>query len=41
MALCDRLEAGLVADEETRGRLVETVLREALEADGNHRELAY
>ena len=30
MAVCDRLEAGLAAGEETRGRLVEAVLREAL-----------
>ena len=31
MAVCDRLEAGLVAGEETRGRLVEAVLQRALE----------
>ncbi len=30
MAVCDRLEAGLAAGEETRGRLVEAVLHEAL-----------
>ena len=30
MAVCDRLEASLVAGEETRGRLVEAVLGEAL-----------
>ena len=40
MAVCDRLEASLAAGEETRGRLVEAVLREVLEADGSHRELA-
>ena len=33
MAVCDRLEAGLAGGEETRGRLVEAVLYEALEAD--------
>ncbi len=30
MALCDRLEAGLAAGDETRGRLVEAMLRETL-----------
>ena len=30
LAVCDRLEAGLAAGEETQGRLVEAVLREAL-----------
>ena len=39
MALCDRLEAGLAAGEETRGRLVEAVLWEVLEA-GTGREAA-
>ena len=34
MAVCDRLEASLAAGEETRGRLVEAVLWEALETDG-------
>ncbi len=32
MAVCDRLEASLARGEETRGRLVEAVLREVLEA---------
>ena len=31
MAVCDRLEASLVTGDETRGRLVEAVLYEALE----------
>ena len=30
MAVCDRLEAGFAAGEETRGRLVEAVLREVV-----------
>ena len=34
IAVCDRLEASLAAGEETRGRLVEAVLWEALETDG-------
>ena len=38
MAVCDRLEASLAAGEETRGRLVEAVLREALKTDGNRPE---
>ena len=33
MAVCDRLEANLAAGEETRGRLVEAVLRGALELE--------
>ena len=33
MTVCDRLEAGLAAGEETRGRLVEVVLHETLESD--------
>ena len=38
MALCDRLEASLTTGDETRGRLLESVLHEALEvaADGDH-----
>ena len=38
MALCDRLEATLAVIDETRGRLLESVLHEALEmaADGEH-----
>ena len=38
MALCDRLEASLTTRDETRGRLLESVLHEALEvaADGDH-----
>ena len=36
MTVCDRLEAGLAGGEETRGRLVEAVLREAL-VPGLHR----
>ena len=32
MAMCDRLEASLATDDETRGRLVEAMLREALES---------
>ena len=35
MALCDRLEASLATGDETRGRLVEAVLYEALRTDGN------
>ena len=31
MALCDRLEASLTTRDETRGRLIEAVLHEALE----------
>ena len=31
MAVCDRLEAGLAAGDETRGRLIHALLREALE----------
>ena len=31
MALCDRLEASLTTGDETRGRLLEAVLHEALE----------
>ena len=34
MALCDRLEASLATGEETQGRLLESVLHEALEAGG-------
>lgn len=34
MAMCDRLEASLAAGEDTRGRLVEAVLYETLETDG-------
>ena len=34
MGLCDRLEGSLTAGEDARGRLVETVLYGALEADG-------
>ena len=41
MALCNRLEASLVAGEETRGRLVEAVLHDALKPGRSHRELAY
>ena len=39
MALCDRLEVTLAVIDETRGRLLESVLHEALEmaADGEHR----
>ncbi len=37
MAVCDRLETSLAAGEETRGRLVEAVLREVLESDRNRR----
>ena len=33
MAVCDRLEASLARGDETRGRLVEAVLRETLESD--------
>ncbi len=40
MKLCDRLEASLTGGEETRGRLVEAVLREALEPKKNPPELA-
>lgn len=38
MALCDRLEASLTTRDETRGRLLESVLHEALDtaADGEH-----
>ena len=38
MALCERLEASLTTGDETRGRLLESVLHEALEvaADGDH-----
>ena len=32
MAVCDRLEAGLAAGEETRGRLVEALLYETVSA---------
>jgi type I restriction enzyme, S subunit len=39
MALCDRLEAGLATAEETRRRLLEALLAEAL-APGAERELA-
>ena len=35
MALCDRLEASLARGKETRGRLVEVLLHEALEPDEN------
>jgi type I restriction enzyme S subunit len=38
MALCDRLEASLATSEDTRHRLLETLLREALPQDGE-REL--
>ena len=41
MAVCDRLEAGLAAGEETRGRLVKAVLHNTLNPDGSHRELAH
>ena len=41
MALCDRLEASLAAGEETRERLVEAALHEALEVGRDHRELAH
>ncbi len=42
MALCDRLEASVVTDDETRGRLVEAVLHNALKPDGGiRRELAH
>ena len=34
MALCDRLEASLTTGDETRGRLLESVLHEALESGG-------
>ena len=34
MALCDRLEASLARSDETRERLVEAVLYETLETDG-------
>ena len=34
MALCDRLEASLTTRDETRGRLLESVLHEALESGG-------
>ena len=40
MAMCDRLEASLARGEETRGRLVEAVLYEALEPKKNPPELA-
>jgi type I restriction enzyme S subunit len=33
MALCDRLEASLTVAEETRRRLLEALLAEALEPD--------
>ena len=38
MTLCDWLEASLTSGGETRGRLLESVLHEALEvaADGDH-----
>lgn len=36
MALCDRLEASLVASDETQGRLVGAMLRETLAPDENH-----
>lgn len=38
LALCDRLEASLTTRDETRGRLLESVLHEALDiaADGEH-----
>ena len=35
MALCDQLEASLAASDDTRRRLFEAVLYEALEEDGN------
>ncbi len=41
MAVCDRLEASLARGEETRGRLVEALLFDALKAGAGHRELAY
>ena len=34
MALCNRLEASLTTGDETRGRLLESVLSEALESGG-------
>lgn len=33
MALCDQLEAGLATGEDTRGRLLDAVLAEALAGD--------
>ena len=40
MALCDRLEASLTTGDETHGRLVEALLCEAIEPDGNRYTLA-
>ena len=38
MALCDRLEGSLEDGDDGRGRLLDTMLHEALEPDGNRRE---
>ena len=38
MALCDQLEASLATGNDTRRHLLEALLYEALEPDGNRRE---
>ena len=39
MVLCDRLEANLATGDETRGHLIDALLHETLEPDGNGEEL--
>ena len=41
MSLCDRLEASLATGDEMRGRLIDTLLHEALESDEEQAEAGW